>query len=143
MNKKFFVLIVFCLLALVASWALNRLEAQQQISLPAEASGMQQETAQPQVDAEKIKVISAATEAIKAQGISIEDATIIYDEGNKLWEEKIGVAVMEDTSPNHGVLKRGFLKNYKAVLFDFKEPLTDVWVFIDKDTGEVLEVYRE
>ncbi len=57
--------------------------------------------------------------------------------------EKLGFVDLEDKTPNHGILKRGFLKNYLTVYFDFKEPLKDVWVFIDKDTGEVFEVYNE
>jgi hypothetical protein len=33
------------------------------------------------------------------------------------------------------------MKNYRTVYFDFKEPVPDIWVFVDKDTGEVLEVF--
>lgn len=91
----------------------------------------------------KDQVIAIATEAVKGQGFSIEEADIIYDEGGKLWSEKIGVIEGEDTSPNHGILVKGFLKNYRVVFFDVKEPLPDVWVFVDKDTGDVLAVYKE
>ena len=90
----------------------------------------------------KDEVISIAMEALKGQNIQLEDVSVIYDEGGKLWNEKVGYLAEEDKSPNHGILRKGFLKNYKIVLFDFKEPLPDIWVFIDKDTGEVLEVYR-
>jgi hypothetical protein len=88
-------------------------------------------------------IIAIATEAVRAEGYKLEEANIIYDEGGKLWSEKIGKITNEDASPNFGVLKQGFLKNYRIVYFDFKDPLPDVWVFIDKDTGEVLTVYRE
>jgi len=91
----------------------------------------------------KEKVLAIATEAVKDAGIVVADAQIIYDEGGKLWVEKAGFIGFEDKSPNHGVLKKGFLKNYRIIYFDFKEPVKDVWVFIDKDTGEVLNVYRE
>ena len=67
---------------------------------------------------------------------------IIYDQDNKLWQEHIGKMTELDKSPNFGLFKKGFLKNYKTIYFDFKDPLPDIWVFIDKDTGEVLEVYR-
>jgi predicted small secreted protein len=93
-------------------------------------------------DISKDDAIAIATEAVKGKGIDIEGASIVYDEGGQLWSETSGVATIEDTSPNYGILKNGFLKNYRIVLFDFKEPLPDVWVFIDKDTGEVLEVSR-
>lgn len=96
-----------------------------------------------EVEIDKDKVLAIATEAIKAKGIEIVDVNIIYDEDGKLWSERLGAAGFEDKTPNHGILKQGFLKNYKIVLFDLKEPLSDAWVFIDKDTGEVLDVYQE
>lgn len=89
------------------------------------------------------KIIAVATQAAKEAGVVIEEVDIIYDEGGKLWNERTGVLIGEDKSPNHGILRKGFLKNYQIVYFDFKEPLNDVWVFVDKDTGEVLTVYRE
>ncbi|MCX5696073.1 MAG: hypothetical protein NTW18_05425 [Candidatus Omnitrophica bacterium] len=89
------------------------------------------------------EVIAIATEAVKANNFDVKDVDVIYDEGGKLWNERAGYLVGEDQSPNHGIMRRGFLKNYKIVLFDYKEPLPDIWVFIDKDTNEVLEVYQE
>lgn len=88
----------------------------------------------------KDEAIAVATEWAKGKGIDIAVASVVYDEGGKLWCETAGIATIENTSPNHGILKNGFLKNYRIVYFDFVEPLPDVWVFIDKDTGEVLEV---
>lgn len=94
-------------------------------------------------DLSKEKVIAIATESVRGQGIALDLVDIIYDEDGKLWSEKTGFLVGEDKSPNHGILRKGFLKNYLIVYFDFKTPLKDVWVFVDKDTGEVLTVYRE
>ncbi len=91
----------------------------------------------------KEQVIEIATVSAKSAGIDIEGANVIYDEGGKLWSEKAGFVKFEDNSPNHGILKNGFLKNYRIVYFDFVDPVKDVWVFVDKDTGEVLTVYRE
>ena len=91
----------------------------------------------------QVKVIAIATEAVKAKGVSLEAVSIIYDDGNKLWSEKIGALTSPSSNPNYGVLVKGFLKNYRTVYFDFKEPLPDIWVFVDKDTGEILEVYKE
>lgn len=94
-------------------------------------------------DFSKEKVIAIATAAVQEKGIKIDSVNIVYDEGGQLWSESLGKAVVEDKSPNYGILKNGFLKNYRVIYFDFKEPLKDVWVFIDKDTGEVLTVYQE
>ena len=100
--------------------------------------------ASPQANAEaaKQKVIAVATEAVKAAGFAIQDVSIVYDENGQLWSERVGYAELNQ-NPNRGILVRGFIKNYKIVYFDYKEPLKDVWVFMDKDTGEVLEVYQE
>lgn len=94
-------------------------------------------------DFPKEEIIAIATAAVQGEGIKVDGVGIVYDEGGKLWEEELGTAKIYDESPNHGILKEGFLKNYRIVYFDFKEPLKDIWVFIDKDTGEVLTVYRE
>jgi hypothetical protein len=96
-----------------------------------------------QKEISKDQVISIATLAAKGEGLKVEEAEVIYDEGGKLWVEKAGFMTLENQSPNHGILKRGFLKNYLIVYFDFKEPIKDAWVFVDKDTGEVLSVYKE
>ena len=94
-----------------------------------------------EVSPEKIKDI--AIKAVKAQGFELAEVDIVYDQGGKIWCEKAGFVGFEDKSPNHGILKHGFLKNYYIVYFDFKAPIKDIWVFIDKDTGNVLKVYRE
>jgi len=91
----------------------------------------------------KDQVIEIATISAKGAGIDIKGANVIYDEGGKLWSDKFGFVKFEDKSPNHSILKNGFLKNYRIVYFDFVDPVKDVWVFVDKDTGEVLAVYRE
>jgi len=94
----------------------------------------------PATDEAKVKVISVATEAVKAAGMNIEDVNIVYDQGGQLWSERVGKAAAEG---NEGILKRGIMDNADIVYFDYKEPLKDVWVFVNKDTGEVMEVYQE
>lgn len=91
----------------------------------------------------KKQIIAIAEEAVREKGYKVDEAQVIYDEGGRRWCETFGFVGFEDTSPNHGILKRGFLKNYKIVYFDFKEPVKDVWVFVDKDTGEILTIYEE
>jgi hypothetical protein len=88
----------------------------------------------------KDEILAIAAGEVEGQGYSLEGVSVIYDDGNRLWEETVG-KMTDLNSPNFGVFKRGFMKNYRTVYFDFKEPLPDLWVFIDKDTGEVLEVY--
>ncbi|MDD4981049.1 MAG: hypothetical protein PHC54_07345 [Candidatus Omnitrophica bacterium] len=89
------------------------------------------------------KIIAIATQALKDSGIDTKDVKIVFDENGKLWCEESGFVGFEDKSMNHGILKRGFLKNYRIVYFDFKEPVKDMWVFVDKDTGEVLTYIKE
>ncbi len=91
----------------------------------------------------KEKIIDIATTTVKDSGIELKEVDIIYDQDGQIWNQKVGYLAGEDKSPNHGILRKGFLKNYRIVYFDFKAPIKDVWVFIDKDTGEVLTVYRE
>ncbi len=94
-------------------------------------------------DKGKDEIIAIATKAVQVNNLDLGKVDIIYDEGGKLWDKRVVYLAGEDKSPNHGILRKGVLKNYKIVFFDFKEPLKDIWVFIDKDTGEVLEVYKE
>ena len=89
------------------------------------------------------RIVAIAKEAVIAEGVDMEAVTVVYDEGGKLWEEKIGFAIGKDDSPNHGILKKGFLNNYRIVYFDLKEPLADIWVYVDKDTGEIFAVYKQ
>lgn len=100
--------------------------------------------AQKQKGLSKEDIKAIAISAVKAKGIVLKEVDIIYDEGGRLWLQRSGIAAMKENNPNHGILKNGFLYNYRIVYFDFKDPVAkDVWVFIDKDTGEVLTVYTE
>ena len=94
-----------------------------------------------EISREEVMVI--ATNAVKAKGLDLTDVEIIYDDGNKLWDEQIGKYTELMSSPNFGIFKSGFMKNYRTVYFDFNEPLPDIWVFIDIDTGEILEVFTQ
>ncbi|MFH1199133.1 MAG: hypothetical protein V1650_03120 [Candidatus Omnitrophota bacterium] len=137
------VLVVVAVLAFASAYAQDGTEQAKEVSQDQVISVAVAPPATPAQGVAKDQVISIATAAVKEKGFAAEEAQIIYDDGNKLWLEQIGKIAGVDNSPNYGVLKRGFLKNYYTVYFDFKEPLKDVWVFIDKDTGEVSEVYQE
>lgn len=95
-------------------------------------------------DLQKDEVLTIAKKALKDKGYEVEAVKVVYDKDNVLWQKKVSELTVKDTNPNYGVLVRGFLKNYKTVVFEFtKQPFKKVWVFIDKDTGEVLEIYKE
>ncbi|MEW5758418.1 MAG: hypothetical protein AB1755_02980 [Candidatus Omnitrophota bacterium] len=88
------------------------------------------------------EIVAIATAEVKGKGFKLDEVQIIYDDGNRLWDEQIGKMTELSDSPNFGIFKKGFMNNYRTVYFDFIEPMPDIWVFIDKDTGEVLEVYQ-
>lgn len=132
----------------VAAVSVPEATPDQQAVLAVPAAAPMQEPAAPEVkeaakEISKEQVLAIATAAVQEKGFKLDAASVIYDDGDKLWSQKVGVASIENTSPNHGILVKGFLKNYRIVYFDYKEPIKDVWVFIDKDSGEVLEVYQE
>ena len=89
----------------------------------------------------KEQIIEIATKEAEKEGLNLEWRTIIYDEGNKLWEEKVKT-INKEMAPRYEFLKE---ENYQAVLFALKEGLIggDIWIFIDKVSGEVLTLYGE
>ncbi len=90
-------------------------------------------------------MIRVATEALTKQGIAIGDATVVYDEGNKIWHAWGEVIAKIPNDPNRGNLPQGILKNkrYSTVYFDFKKQSNrDIWVFVDQGTNTVLATYE-
>ena len=90
---------------------------------------------------------SAARIAAEDAGIIVDEAQLIYDPENKRWEERVEAIEQDPADPNHGKLPHGMLynKKYETVLLDFKEDAdtADAWVFVDKDTGDVILIYEE
>ncbi|MFA5038315.1 MAG: hypothetical protein WC732_01395 [Candidatus Omnitrophota bacterium] len=93
------------------------------------------------------KAVKTAKEAALKEGVAIAEAELIYDPSNQKWEERVVAIEALPADPNHGNLPHGMLQNrkYETVLLDFKEGATeaDTWVFLDKDTGDVLAIYQE
>lgn len=93
------------------------------------------------------EAIRVAKEAASNKGIMVGEAEAIYDPLNKRWEEKVAAIESMPSDPNYGKLPHGMLYNrkYETVLLNFKEGAkeADAWVFIDKDTGDVLTIYQE
>lgn len=93
------------------------------------------------------KAMETAKQAAGQEGIVVGEAELIYDPSNQKWEERVAAIEALPSDPNHGNLPHGVLrsKKYETVLLDFQEDATeaDAWVFIDKDTGDVLAVYQE
>ncbi len=90
----------------------------------------------------KYEIVEAASKALVEDGFDLSDVEVIYDQNNKRWREKVNLMTDLINSPNFKLFERGFMKNYRAILYNFKNPSGEVWVFVDKDTGEVLEIYR-
>jgi len=89
------------------------------------------------------QIVLIASDAVKAKGYDIVAAQVIYDQDGKLWSKRIDKMTDLTSSTNFGIFKKGFMKNYRVVFFDYKDPVPDLWVFVDKDTGEVLDFYIE
>ena len=100
-----------------------------------------QATPKHEEELSKEQIIEIATKEAEKEGLNLEWRTIIYDEGSKLWEEKVKT-INKEKVPRYEFLKE---KNYQAVLFVLKEGLKggDIWFFIDKVSGEVLTLYGE
>ena len=90
----------------------------------------------------KYQIVEAAAKALTADGFDLYGVEIIYDENNRMWRERVNKMTDLVNLPNFKLFERGFMKNYRAVLFNFKNPPGEVWVFVDKDTAEVFEIYR-
>ncbi len=90
----------------------------------------------------KYEIVESATRAMNADGFNLYKVEVLYDQNNKMWRERVNKMTDLINSPNFKLFERGFMKNYQAVLFSFKDPSGEAWVFVDRDTGEVLEIYR-
>ena len=120
--------------------------AQEAAKAPASVSAAPaQEPVKAGLDEEQIKAI--AVKAVQDKGIVFEEADIVYDEENALWEERVMAIEEAPADPNKGNLPGGVLaeKKYQVVFFDFADdaPTKDIWVFVDKDSGEVITLYQE
>jgi len=90
----------------------------------------------------KYEIVEAASKALIEDGFDLHGVQVIYDQNNKRWREKVNLMTDIVNSPNFKLFERGFMKSYQALLYNFREPSGEVWVFVDRDTGEVLEIYR-
>jgi hypothetical protein len=89
----------------------------------------------------KEEIIKSAVEALEGEGENLENRALVFDEENKLWEEKIKT-INKKMKPNYEFLKN---ENYQAVCFGLLKGWHggDIWFFIDKNTGKVLKIYGE
>jgi len=98
------------------------------------------------VDLTQDEVISKAKGVLAQKGVAVVDCNIVYDDSNKSWEEWGSYVARTPNDNNHGYLPKGVLENYKyqAVYFDFYDDAKkDIWVFVNAETGDVLEVYEK
>jgi hypothetical protein len=95
--------------------------------------------------AKEIEVVEIAKKALTEKGVVYVDAVIAYDKNNQRWREWGRIVEVTPHDPNHGNLPYGMLENkkYHTVYFDYDEDARrDIWVFVDADTGKVLEIYE-
>jgi hypothetical protein len=94
-----------------------------------------------QEELSKEQIIQKAIKALEKEGETLNNRTLIYDEGNKLWEEKLKT-INKEMTPNYEFLKDA---NYQAICFALNKGWLggDIWFFIDKKTGKVLALYGE
>ena len=104
----------------------------------------------------KEEIIQIATVKAKGLGFNIEEMDILYDEENRALKEHLlrkGVSIYNretkewipasSTTPEEEYpLLTG--RNYQAVYFGPKVMMKggDLWIFIDKNTGEVITYIR-
>lgn len=95
----------------------------------------------------KQQIIDIATKKAKAEEVSLDIREIYYDLGNKAWARKL--AEIKKNSPDYAK-SRNYFKildayDYQAVLFALKPLILggDLWVFVDKKTGEVITIHGE
>ena len=87
------------------------------------------------------EIIQIATKAARIEGINLIYRSICFDVENKFWKEKLRT-MDKDKARNYKFLEN---KKYQAVCLSLIEILNgrDVWVVIDKKTGEILALYKE
>jgi hypothetical protein len=93
---------------------------------------------------EKAILKIANTEAEK-RGHILESDNIYYDHGNKLWKEKLGY-IGKNVPDQAERLKVLDNRKYQAVHYYPKDKMTLgglLWIFVDKETGEVITMYGE
>ncbi|MDD4955664.1 MAG: hypothetical protein PHP17_06465 [Candidatus Omnitrophica bacterium] len=90
----------------------------------------------------KYEILAAAGTAMVNDGFQLTGVEVMYDKDNQMWRERVNRMADLMSAPHFKLFERGFMKNYQAVLYNFREPSGEVWVFVDRDSGEVLEIYR-
>lgn len=98
---------------------------------------------------EQIKIIEIATKKAKSDGIDLKYREVYYDVGNEAWTRKLDE--IKKNSPDYAI-RRNYFKildayDYQAVLLALKTDQLvlggDIWVFVDKKTGEVITIHGE
>ena len=91
----------------------------------------------------KERMVRIAIEAFQKKGGNILERVIIFDVGNGRWRKKVKTLSQDIAS------KFGFLDvvDYQAICLAAKPNrrvnMPDVWIFLDRFTGEILCIYAE
>lgn len=89
------------------------------------------------------QIVDFALKAAEEQGYELVDFSIVYDEANRRWSE-VMLLVDKEKAQNKGIFEGGYMDKYQAVLIDFTDPQAkDVWVFVDRESGDILTFFEE
>ncbi len=95
------------------------------------------------------QIIEIAINKAKPEKVNLDIREVYYDLGNKAWTRKL--VEIKKNSPDYAKSRNYFeildTYDYQAVLFALKPDLNvlggDLWVFVDKKTGEVITIHGE
>jgi hypothetical protein len=97
----------------------------------------------------KQQIIDIATKKAKAEEVTLDIRQVHYDVGNQAWGTKL--TEIKQNSPDYAK-SRDYFKildsyDHQAVLFALKPDANvlggDLWVFVDKTTGNVITIHGE
>ena len=87
------------------------------------------------------EIVRIAGEQAKGEGIILANRNTVFDRGNKRWHRKFKT-INTTMAPSYEFLEN---REYQAILYSLKRSQLggDFWVFVDKQSGEVLTFYGE
>jgi hypothetical protein len=90
----------------------------------------------------KKKILSVSNAKIREMGYDLRNMTHQYDDGNRRWKKYIESLSGSDMDSTMAILQE---RDFQGIYYAPKGKSTfggDVWVFVDRDTNEVITVLR-
>ncbi len=100
-----------------------------------QAFALTEELSQPEI-------IAAAVKALRNQDFILSQVQVIYDRNNHLWRERLYKMPETIKKKIPKLSGKEFMKKYQAVFFGFTDPPGEVWVFVDRYSGRIFDIYR-